>query len=86
VPKDVRLEEQSIAAAAAKIVSRHGRKSLQIVAKYSEVATAIGDPSAVQTWQTVTSAVERLLVENGRLTGTVTQRQRQPLQHFRRAE
>ena len=60
--KDIPLNQPLLVEAmAAKIVCRHGAKSLTQIAEYCQMANAIGDQSSLQTWRDIGAAVKRLL-------------------------
>jgi hypothetical protein len=60
--EDGSLEEPHlVAAVAAKIICKHGSKSLAVIAEHCRMAIAIGDLSSLQTWRDIAAAIERLL-------------------------
>jgi len=57
------LLETLIADLAAKLTRDYGRKSLDMIAKHSEMAAAIGDRASLDVWRSVAAVAERLLAE-----------------------
>lgn len=53
-------ETHLVAAVAARIIGRHGSKSLDTIAEYCEMASAIGDRASLQTWLDIAAAVRLL--------------------------
>lgn len=49
-----------VAAVAARIIGRYGSKSLDTIAQYCEMASAIGDAASLQTWLDIAAAVRLL--------------------------
>ena len=53
-------ETHLVAAMAARIIDRHGNKSLDTIAQHCEMATAIGDQPSLHAWRDIATAVELL--------------------------
>ena len=61
-------ETHLVAAMAARIIDRHGSKSLDTIAQHCEMATAIGDQPSLHAWRDIATAVE---LSQGSSTATV---------------
>jgi len=57
--------EDLIAAMAAKLTCRYGRKSLAAIAEHCEMADAIGDQPSLEAWRSIGAAAEDLLAKDG---------------------
>lgn len=51
-----------VAAMAAKLLNRHGSKSLETITQHCAMAKAIGDQSSLQMWLDIAAATEGLLL------------------------
>lgn len=53
-------ETHLVAAMVARMIDRHGSKSLDAIAQHCEMATAIGDQPSLHAWRDIATAVELL--------------------------